>query len=157
MSQGKQSILKKNKLIFSPNTSPNIITLLEDKLNCCRSQNLGTYLGFPLVHKRPSKGQLEFIVDKVRAKLSKWKVGYLSKAGKVCLIKASLSAIPSYYMTCLPLHKSILNMLTSSGNLEFISFIQGTPPCLVGWYLQTYLGRGVGNQELSSYKSNNGP
>ena len=55
------------------------------------------YLGLPISHKRPSRAQVQFVIDKVRAKLANWKFHYLSKAGRLCLISSTLSTIPAYY------------------------------------------------------------
>ena len=63
------------------------------------SQDLGLYLGLPISHKRPNRSQVQFIVDKVRARLAKWKTSYLSRAGRLCLIIHSTdSIVPAYYM-----------------------------------------------------------
>lgn len=110
---GQTINFSKSKLLFSPNTSEATIQMFEAKLHYPHSPDLGTYLGFPLQHKKPSKNQLSFVVDKVRKKLASWKAAFLSKAGKICLIQSALSAIPCYNMQCFPIHKSIINEINS--------------------------------------------
>ena len=39
------------------------------------------------------------IVDKIKSRLSKWKGRLLSMAGRVCLIKSVISALPLYYFS----------------------------------------------------------
>lgn len=55
------------------------------------SENLGIYLGLPLSHKRPSKREVQSVVNKVRGKLAMWKSKFLSCIGKLTLIKASMN------------------------------------------------------------------
>ena len=72
--------------------------LFQDTLNVCETKDLGTYLGFPLSHKRPRRKDVQFVVDKVKRKLSLWKSNYLSRAGKLTLIKSTLNSMPAYYL-----------------------------------------------------------
>lgn len=50
--------------------------------------NLGTYLVMLLFHGRVGKQNFEFIIDKVRRKLSGWDVKRLSMAGRITLVKS---------------------------------------------------------------------
>lgn len=60
--------------------------------------SLGKYLGFPLKHTYRSTQAYNFILDRVKQKLSDWKASMLSLAGRTILIQASSAAIPSYVM-----------------------------------------------------------
>lgn len=84
----------KSKLIFSPNTPPDHKDLFQDTLRVQENENLGTYLGLPISRQRPTRAQVQFVVDKVRTKLAMWKTHYLSKAGQLYLIKYA-----SYYFS----------------------------------------------------------
>lgn len=65
------------------------------------TQDLGCYLGTPMLHQKALKSSFSFIIDKMKKKLSGWKVSSLSFAGRVTLAQASLSVIPRYVMqTC---------------------------------------------------------
>lgn len=88
----------KSRLIFSPNTPLEHKELFQQTLNIEENQDLGMYLGLPLSHKRPTRKQVQFVVDKVKAKLANWKTKYLSRAGRLCLISSTLATIPAYYM-----------------------------------------------------------
>ena len=88
----------KSRLIFSPNTPRDHKELFQHTLNIEENEDLGTYLGLPLSHKRPSRSQVQFVVDKVKKKLANWKTKFLSRAGRLCLITSTLATIPAYYM-----------------------------------------------------------
>ena len=106
----------KSKLTFSPNTSIEYKQLFQETIHVNENNSLGTYLGLPLSHKRPSRTQVQFVIEKVRNKLAKWKTRFLSKAGRLCLIKSTLSTIPAYYMQATLLPSATLKELDSVCN-----------------------------------------
>jgi hypothetical protein len=57
------------------------------------------YLGLPLgaPHKDPSIWNT--VIEKMESKLAGWKRMYLSKCGRLTLIKSTLSNIPTYYLS----------------------------------------------------------
>ncbi|KAA0036166.1 LINE-1 retrotransposable element ORF2 protein [Cucumis melo var. makuwa] len=57
------------------------------------------YLRVPLLGKPNSKGLWTNIVDKIQKKLNDWKYSQLSKGGKLTLIQASLSSLPTYQLS----------------------------------------------------------
>lgn len=100
---------EKSKIYFSRNASDETRETILNALNMAESNDLGTYLGFPLTDKRPSRAQLDPIIRKLQKRLAGWKTNYLSKAGRATLIKATLNAIPSYSMQCIHLSNKVLN------------------------------------------------
>ena len=116
MDSGEKTNEAKSKLIFSPNTSQEHKALFTETLNIEENQNLGVYMGLPISHKRPTCSQVQFIVDKVRARLATWKTKFLSRAGRLCLISSILSTIPAYYMQAFALPVSTLKDLDSICN-----------------------------------------
>lgn len=52
------------------------------------TDDLGKYLGIPILHKRVTKSNFQFVVDKVKQRLSAWKARNLSLAGRVPLAKS---------------------------------------------------------------------
>ena len=58
-----------------------------------------TFLGLPLgaPHKDPSIWNM--VIEKMESKLAGWKRMYLSKGGRLTLIKSTLSNIPTYYLS----------------------------------------------------------
>ena len=82
-----------------------------DILGFASTPFLGKYLGFPLKHPGSSSQEYNFILDKVKQKLSGWKANMLSLARQTVLIQASLAAILSYVMQCTHLPSRILDGL----------------------------------------------
>jgi hypothetical protein len=75
------------------------------------TDNLGRYLGVPLIQDRISLNTYRGIIDKVQAKLSSWKSQVLSLPGRLTLIHAVTSAIPIYTMQTAKLPVNVCNQL----------------------------------------------
>ncbi|GKU94254.1 hypothetical protein SLEP1_g7776 [Rubroshorea leprosula] len=95
---GEKVNLDKSKILFSVNTPESVKNDICTILFVSKTDHLGKYLGVPMTPKRISKSDCNFIVDKVRKKLSGWKASMLSLAGRTTLISSVLSSIPNYYM-----------------------------------------------------------
>ena len=79
---------------------PNIQVLAE--ILGCRTGSLPmTYLGMPLgaSHKFPTIWNP--ILEKIERKLAGWKKMYLSKGGRLTLLKSTLSNLPTYFLSLL--------------------------------------------------------
>jgi hypothetical protein len=57
------------------------------------------YLGLPLGTKFKSKEIWNLVLEKAERRLARWKRSYLSKGGRLTLIKSTLSNLPTYYMS----------------------------------------------------------
>ncbi|CAN1138632.1 Putative ribonuclease H protein At1g65750 [Linum perenne] len=70
------------------------------------TQNLGRYLGVPVLHGKTTRNTYQPILDRLESKLSGWKANSLSLAGRVTLALSVLNAIPAYAMqtSVLPCH-----------------------------------------------------
>lgn len=68
-------------------------------LGCDIAHLLIMYLGLPLGAKASSKELWNLVVEKVGRRLVSWKGHYLSKGGKLILLKSVLSSIPTYYLS----------------------------------------------------------
>ncbi|XP_056685392.1 uncharacterized protein [Spinacia oleracea] len=101
----------KSKMYFSKHTPQEQKDLFCSALEVQPSPDLGTYLGFPLTDKRPTKNQTEYVCRNIKSKLASWKAKCLSKAGRLVLIKASLTAIANYSMQVLYLPKKTLKTI----------------------------------------------
>ena len=88
----------KSRVYFSPNVDRDTRESLCDILGFASTPFLGKYLGFPLKQLGSSSQDFNFILDRVKQKLTGWKANLLSLAGRTILIKASLAATPSYVM-----------------------------------------------------------
>ncbi|KAE8664067.1 hypothetical protein F3Y22_tig00112857pilonHSYRG00227 [Hibiscus syriacus] len=76
-------------------------------------ENLGRYLGVPLLHSRVTKATYSYLIEKVEQRLSGsgWAAKTLSFAGRITLAKAVLQTISSYAMQSSWLPKGVCTML----------------------------------------------
>jgi len=76
----------KSRVYFSPNVDSNTKESLYDILGFASTPYLGKYLGFPLKRLGSSSPDYNFILDRVKQKLSGWKANLLSLVGRRVLI-----------------------------------------------------------------------
>ena len=88
----------KSRVFFSPNVDLDQRDDLSSILGFNATTNLDKYLGFPIKHSGRQKHDFGAILDRVKKKLAGWKAHMLSMAGRMVLIQASTSTIPSYVM-----------------------------------------------------------
>lgn len=88
-------------------------------------QDLGTYLGTLLFHKRSTITSLRFIVEKVRAKLCNWDASKLSIAGRFTLAQSILLTIPNYFMQTMRLYQGFVRRLSVLPNNSYGALAQG--------------------------------
>ena len=78
----------------------------------CRKASLPiTYLGLPLRANPGSKCLWNPVVQKIEQRLAPWKMKFLSKGGKLVLIKAALSSVPTYFMSVFKMPVGIANKI----------------------------------------------
>ncbi|XP_048622970.1 uncharacterized protein LOC106363766 [Brassica napus] len=75
---------------------------------------VGKYLGLPEHFGRKKKDLFTSIVDRIRQRASNWSIRFLSRAGKLTMLKAVLTAIPTYAMSCFLLPLSLCSRIQSS-------------------------------------------
>lgn len=51
------------------------------------------------------------IIERMKKRLARWNTLYLSKGGKVMLIKSTLSSLPTYFMSLFPIHVNVANCI----------------------------------------------
>lgn len=66
-----------------------------------------TYLGLPLGASFKASSIWNGVIEKVEHRLAGWKKLYLSKGGRLTLIKSTLSNIPTYYLSLFPIPVSV--------------------------------------------------
>ena len=88
----------KSRVYFSPNVDRDTKESLSDILGFTTTPFLGKYLGIPLKQPGSSSRDYNYILDRVKQKLARWKANVLSLAGHTVLIQASIAAIPTYVM-----------------------------------------------------------
>ena len=101
----------------------------------CRVGSLPTrYLGLPLGDPHRASGVWDSIEERFRKRLSSWKRQYISKGGRLTLIRSTLSSLPIYFLSlfrmpkivCARLEKIQRDFLWGGGNLD-------RKPHLVNW------------------------
>lgn len=101
--------LNKSQVFFSGNVDDAKASALSNSLGIAKTNDLGRYLGVPLLHHRASKSTYSFILEKMRGKISSWKSASLSFAGRVTLAQSSLASILGYAMQTTPLPISVID------------------------------------------------
>lgn len=96
---------------MSPNTSGGVARDICRECGIAMTDDLGKYLGVPLIHKRVTKHTYSHIVEKVQARLTGWKANCLSLAGRATLVQAVTSAIPTYTMQATSIPKTTCNAI----------------------------------------------
>ncbi|XP_072066055.1 uncharacterized protein [Arachis hypogaea] len=84
-SSGQRVSKDKTRIFFSKNVGYNIRTEISDKLQFARTEDLGKYLGVPIIHSRVTKNTYKEIESKLNARLNSWKASSLSLAGRTTL------------------------------------------------------------------------
>ena len=77
----------------------NNIVALANILQCRVGRLPMKYLGMPLGTSFKSAAIWNPILKKMEKKLSRWKRLYLSKGGRLMLIKSTLSSLPTYFLS----------------------------------------------------------
>ena len=77
----------KSRIYFSPNVSDELKEEIGERLGIRETNNIGKYLGFPLKHQGVPRNPYNFIMERVKNKLARWKAKYNSFVGRTMLIK----------------------------------------------------------------------
>ena len=141
-SSGLKINLDKSELI----PMGNVVNLnaLAAELGCRTLHFPSTYLGLPLAASHKYVVVWDNIEERVRRRLALWKRNYISKGGRLTLIKSTLASLPLYQMSMVRmlvvvakrLEKLQWNFLWSGGTLEKKAH-------LVKWEV-VCLGKGLG-------------
>ena len=75
------------------------IEVLTAELGCRAGSLPTTYLGLPLGAPHKSVRMWDTIEERFRRRLASWKRQYISKGGRVTLIRSTLSNLPIYFMS----------------------------------------------------------
>ena len=84
---------------------------LRHLLGCKNSVLPVKYLGLPLGATFKETTIWNPVLEKVEKRLASWKRLYLSKGGKITLIKSTLSSIPTYFLLLFPIPSRVANRL----------------------------------------------
>ena len=87
------------------------ITLLAD----CLDYRVGalplTYLGMPLGAPYKTVSVWDPIIEKMERRLARWKKLYLSKGGRLTLLKSTLSSLPTYFLSLFTIPVSVTHRI----------------------------------------------
>lgn len=111
IASGQTVNFDKSAVLCSPNTCKEVAKEISLICGSLLTENLGKYLGMPLLHSRITKATYGGLVDKVHGRLASWKSNVLSLAGRSTLIQAVTSAIPIYSMQTAKLPISVCEEL----------------------------------------------
>jgi hypothetical protein len=81
-----------------------------DILGCEVSYLPLKYLGLPLGASYKAKSIWDGVIEKIASSAS-WKQRYLSKSGRVILIKSTLSNLTMYFMSLFPILVGVANRI----------------------------------------------
>lgn len=95
--------LNKSLIYCLPNTCHRVA--IGDLAMIPVTDNLGKYLGIPILHKRVNRDTFRYILDKMNKKLANWNVGTLSLVGRKILTQSALATISVYMMQSMAIPK----------------------------------------------------
>lgn len=98
MFSGAKVSVEKTRLFCSKNINHNVKNDISSVSGFTLIGDLGKYLGVPLHHKRVTHHSYHFVLEKVKRRLSSWKIKKLSLAERATLVQSVLNTIPLYYM-----------------------------------------------------------
>ena len=78
------------------------------------------FLGLLLGASYKTKHIWDNILEKIKRRFVSWKMLYLSKGGKITLIKSTLFNLPTYFMSLFP-HTTVLNTTTTLNTIHHFS------------------------------------
>ena len=96
--------------IIPVGTVPNLVELASE-LGCKIGSLPTSYLGLPLGAKHNALGVWDSIEERYRKKLAAWKTQYISKGGRITLIRNTLSSLPIYYLSLFRMPQKVCDRL----------------------------------------------
>lgn len=90
-----------NKSKFLPITNSTCISREKGLWECVTASCPETYLGAPLGAGYKSKQVWDKLLERLRNRLATWKRKYLTKGGRLVLIKSTLASMPVYLLPSL--------------------------------------------------------
>ena len=92
------------------------------------------HLGLPLGASHKEETIWNPVLEKMERHLAGWKRLYLSKGGKVTLIKSTLSNLPTYFLSLLPIPVKVANHMEKLQRDFLWSGIDAPKVPLVEWH-----------------------
>ncbi|GLT31849.1 hypothetical protein SLA2020_065570 [Shorea laevis] len=126
--------LSKSKLFVSPNVQRHLANSYSTTCGIPLTNDLGIYLGVPILHGRSKSSTYRYILEKMQLKLAGWKQNLLSLAGRRTLVQSVTSSIPTYTMQTVLLPSNICSEIDAL-NRKFLwgTNMHSNKPHLVNW------------------------
>ena len=102
-----------DKSILVPMDEVSNVGALAEVLGCEVDSLPIPYLGLPLGSRFKDKASWNGVVEKSLRLLASWKRMYLSKGGRIALIKSTLSNFPTYLLSILPIPMVVAKRIES--------------------------------------------
>ncbi|CAA0813004.1 Unknown protein [Striga hermonthica] len=134
MASGLKVSSSKTQIFFSSSVAEDSRCDIAMRLGYAQVEDLGMYLGMPLIHRRVTTATYAGILEKAESRLAGWKGRSLSAAGRLTLTRSALSSFPYYAIQAVALPSTICNRLDQCGR----TFLWGgstdqRKPHLVPW------------------------
>lgn len=110
---GQQINKSKSSITFSSKTPTAMKEGAKSFLGISKEGGVGKYLGLPEHFGRRKRDLFTSIVDKIRQRAQSLSTRFLSKAGKLTMLKSVLTAQPTYPMSCFLLPVSLCKRIQS--------------------------------------------
>lgn len=114
IASGQEVNYAKSAISFSKGTSKQTQEQIIKELGINRMGGFGKYLGLPDHIGRNRHEAFQYITQRIKNKLESWYSKFLSPAGKEVLLKAVITALPAYTISCFLLPKTILREITKA-------------------------------------------
>lgn len=115
-------VMNKRKTMIYPINSVGNLHAIKDEWQCGTDFLPTKYLGAPLGAGFKCREFWDETVERIRSKLGIWKRRFLSKAGRLVLIKSTLAAIPVYLMSLFKAPASVIKVIEQTAR----RFLWGT-------------------------------
>ena len=111
---GQKINRSKSEITFSSRTPTEMKETAKSILNITKEGGLGKYLGLPEHFGRKKKDLFTSVVDRIRQRAASWATRFLSKAGKLTMLKSVLTTMPNHTMSCFLLPVSLCKRIQST-------------------------------------------
>lgn len=114
LASGQEVNYVKSAITFSEGTPQAIQDQITKMLGITKLGGFGIYLGLPEHIGRKRKEVFKYITYRIKNKIDSWYSKFLSPAGKEVLLKAVITALPTYTMSCFMLPKMMIQDITKA-------------------------------------------